>query len=90
MRMENMLRAAGQNIPAQKRILELNASHPVVKKLFAMAKDNDEKTGDILKVLYDQSMILEGAVPEDAADFVKRIDDLMTLALRVELSLIHI
>ena len=84
LRMENMLRAAGQNIPAQKRILELNVSHPVVKKLLSMAKDNDAKTGDILKVLYDQSMILEGAVPEDAAEFVKRIDDLMTLALRVE------
>ena len=46
-----------------------------------MAKENDGKTEEMLRVLYDQSMILEGAVPEDAAGFVKRINDLMTLAL---------
>ena len=63
-------------------MLELNISHPVVKKLLAMAKTNDDKAGDIVRTLYDQSMILEGAVPEDAAGFVKRIDELMTLALK--------
>ena len=82
LRMENMLRAAGQTPPPQKRVLELNISHPVVKKLLAMAKTNDDKAGDIVRTLYDQSMILEGAVPEDAAGFVKRIDELMTLALK--------
>ena len=82
LRMENMLRAAGQSVPAQKRVLELNMSHPVVKKLLEMAKADDEKAGDVVKVLYDQSVILEGAVPEDAAGFVKRINDLMTLALK--------
>ena len=81
LRMENMLRAAGQNPPPQKRVLELNISHPVVKKLLKMAKENDAKTEEVLRVLYDQSLILEGAVPDDAAGFVKRIDDLMTLAL---------
>ena len=80
-RMENMLRSAGQTPPPQKRVLELNVSHPVVKKLAAMARDNDGKTEDVLRVLYDQSLILEGAVPEDAAGFVKRVDQLMTLAL---------
>ena len=49
-----------------------------------MAKDNDGKAEDVLRVLYDQSLILEGAVPEDAAGFVKRIDELMTLALGEE------
>ena len=78
---ENMLRAAGQEIPRQKRILELNASHPVVKKLMTMAKDNSEGASNFLKVLYDQALILEGALPENPADFVKRIDDLMSLAL---------
>ena len=82
LRMENMLRAAGQSVPAQKRVLELNMSHPVVKKLLEMAKADDEKAGDVVKVLYDQSVILEGAVPEDAAGFVKRINELMTLALK--------
>ncbi|MBQ3653142.1 MAG: molecular chaperone HtpG [Synergistaceae bacterium] len=81
LRMENMLRSAGQAIPVQKRTLELNASHPVVKKLIAMAKDGDERAGDVLRLLYDQSLILEGVMPEDSAEFVKRINDLMSLAM---------
>ncbi len=79
--MEYSFRAMGQNPPVQKRILELNANHPVVKKLLEMSKVNDGKVSDILKTLYDQSMILEGVTPDDPADFVKRIDELMTLAL---------
>ncbi|MBQ3402429.1 MAG: molecular chaperone HtpG [Synergistaceae bacterium] len=82
LQMENLMRSAGQTPPVQKRTLELNASHPAVKKLVEMAGNNDPKTADILRVLYEQSMILEGAMPEDPAGFVKRIDDLMTLALR--------
>ena len=79
--MEYSFRAMGQNPPVQKRILELNASHPVVKKLIEMMKENDPKVSDVLRTLYDQSMILEGVPPDDPADFVKRVDDLMTLAL---------
>ena len=81
LRMENMLRSAGQSVPVQKRVLELNMNHPVVRKLLKMAETGDEKAGDLVRVLYDQSVILEGAVPEDAAGFVKRIDDLMMSAL---------
>ena len=81
LRMENMLRSAGQSIPAQKRVLELSVNHPVVKRMLKMAEAGDEKVGDIVRVLYDQSVILEGAVPEDVAGFVKRIDDLMMSAL---------
>ncbi len=81
LRMEKMLRAAGQYVPEQKRVLELSASHPVVKKLEKMAKAGDERVSDLVKVLYEQSVILEGAVPDDAAGFVKRIDDLMMSAL---------
>ena len=79
--MEYSFRAMGQNPPVQKRILELNANHPVVKKLIDMMKENDPKVSDVLRTLYDQSMILEGVPPDDPADFVKRVDDLMTLAL---------
>ncbi len=78
---ENLMRSAGQTPPVQKRILELNAEHPVVKKLLDMAGNDRDKAGDILRVLYDQSLILEGAMPEDPAGFVKRIDSLMSLAL---------
>ena len=84
LQMENLLRAAGQTPPAQKRIFELNANHPVIKKLIALSDSNSgnkEKVSDMLKILYDQSLILEGAAPEDPAKFVKLINELMTIAL---------
>ena len=83
LQMENILRSAGQVPPVQKRILELNADNPIIKKLITLAKDNenDDRVSDFLRVLYDQAIILEGAAPEDPAGFVKRIDELMTLAL---------
>ena len=79
LQMERMMQAMGQAMPAQKRILELNAEHPVIKKLISLAKNNNEKVSDMLKILYDQSLILEGTIPDNPADFVKRIDDLMSL-----------
>ena len=79
LQMERMMQAMGQTLPAQKRILELNADHPVIKKLISLAKNNDEKISDMLKILYDQSLILEGTIPDNPAEFVKRIDDLMSL-----------
>ena len=84
LQMENLLRAAGQTPPAQKRIFELNANHPVIKKLIALSDSNSgnkEKVSDMLKILYDQSLILEGAAPEDPAKFVKLINELMTRTL---------
>ena len=81
LQMENLMRSAGQIVPPQKRILELSANHPSVKKLLSLSESDPELTGEILRVLYDRSMILEGVMPENTAGFVKRIDDLMTLAL---------
>ena len=81
--MENILRSIGQAPQAQKRILELNASHAIIKKLITLAKGDSEseKVSDMIKLLYDQAMILEGAAPDDPSGFVKRVDDLMARAL---------
>ena len=79
--MESIMRSVGQLPTPPKRILELNAEHPIVKKLLAMAKDGSEKISDMLKTLYDQSIILEGAAPDDPADFARRVNELMSLAL---------
>ena len=75
------MRSAGRIVPPQKRVLELSANHPAVKKLAAIVENDREKAGDILRVLYEQSVILEGEMPDDPAGFVKRVDKLMALAL---------
>ena len=81
LQMEYIMRSAGQVPPPQKRILELNASHPVIKELLSLAKTDEAKARDIVKVLYDGALILEGAAPENPAEFVKLIDALMMSAL---------
>ena len=78
--MLSLMRSAGHVIPPQKRILELNAEHEVVKKLISMAKNKSEKVSDFIKILYDQAAILEGASPDDPADFARRINQLIAVA----------
>ena len=51
--MEQLMRAMGQEVRQQKRILELNAEHPLVLRLMKMAEDGDARIEDFLAVLYD-------------------------------------
>ncbi len=72
---ERMLKAAGQNVPSSKPILEINPHHPLVQRL---KEESDEtRFTDLAKVLFDQSMLAEGGQLEDPAGFVKRLNQLM-------------
>lgn len=77
--MERLLKAMGQDMPAMKRILEINPSHP----LFAAMDTIFEKDGpsgtliNYIKLLYDQALVLEGSKPEDPAAFSQAIARLM-------------
>ena len=77
--LERMLKAAGQAVPASKPILEVNPSHPIVKRL---ADENDPvKFSDWSQILFDQATLAEGGHIEDPAAFVKRLNQLLlTLA----------
>ena len=79
--MERLMRAMGQELPPQKRVLELNAEHPLILRLMKMAGEGDAKVEDFLMVLYDQALILEGGTVPDPASFVKRLSAVMALAL---------
>ena len=74
-RQERVLREAGHDVPQQKRILELNAEHPVVVKLAALA--DDAAFADQAALLYDQALIAEGAMPADPAAFARRLTALL-------------
>jgi len=75
--MERVLRANGQPVPEQKRILELNPDHAVVKKLQAMAQGDSAEIADWSGLLFDQAMIAEGLLPADPAGFAKALTRLM-------------
>ena len=81
LQMENLMRSAGRVVPPQKRVLEVSAEHPVVKKLVELAGKDSEKAGEILRVLYDEALMIEGVMPENPAEFVKRVDQIMTVAM---------
>jgi molecular chaperone HtpG len=68
-----MLKAAGQQAPASKPILEINPRHPVVEHL----RTDDRHFDDWASVLFDQALLAEGGQLDDPATFVKRINQLM-------------
>jgi molecular chaperone HtpG len=70
-----MLKQAGQAVPESKPILEVNAQHPLVKKLEASAEL--ASFDDLAHILFDQALLAEGGLPEDPAAYVKRVNALL-------------
>jgi len=80
--MEDLMRRMGQDVPKQKRILELNPTHPLVERLqAAQAGPDAEKNGERLRrqvrLLRDQAVLAEGGRPQDPAAFAKNVQELM-------------
>jgi molecular chaperone HtpG len=73
MNLARLMKAAGQNMPISKPILEINPTHPVVLRL----KYEDKQFDDWAAVLFDQALLAEGGTLDDPASFVKRINQLM-------------
>ena len=68
-----ILKAAGEKLPDFKPILEINATHPIVRRL----KPEDARFADWANLLFDQALLAEGGQLEDPAEFVKRSNELM-------------
>ncbi|MFZ3086437.1 MAG: molecular chaperone HtpG [Methylotenera sp.] len=71
-----ILKAAGQNAPETKPILEINPSHKLVKRL--EAETAEDVFADLVHVLFDQALLAEGGTLEDPASFVKRMNSLIS------------
>ena len=67
-----MLKQAGQEVPDSKPILEINPEHPLVKKL-----ETSNQFDDLANVIFDQAVIAEGGLPENPAEYLKRINSLL-------------
>ena len=72
--MERMLRAMNQDVPHEKRTLEINATHPLVAKMKGLSGD---ELKDAVELLYDQALIAEGSAIPDPARFTKLLTQLM-------------
>ena len=74
--MIQMLRQMGQEPPKQKMILEINPTHPVIKKLEQL--DDKARLQDWVRLLLEQAELAEGSQLEDPAAFVKRMNRLLS------------
>ena len=67
-----LLKQAGQKAPEVQPILEVNAEHPLVKKL-----DGSDRFDDLAHILFDQALLAEGGLPDDPAAYVRRVNALL-------------
>ncbi len=72
--LQRMLRAAGQQAPEIKPILEVNPEHALLARV---SQAEDEAFKEWAQLLLDQAMLAEGAALNDPADFVKRMNRLL-------------
>jgi molecular chaperone HtpG len=79
---ERALRAQHAGLPPQKRILELNPEHPIVKNLERLAESDatGETVNSWIHMLYDHALITEGSPLQDPARFAKALGDLLETA----------
>ncbi len=73
--MERILKQAGQDVPSVQPILEINPEHDLIKRLARMR--SKEKIADFSDILFDQAVLAEGALPEDPAGFVRKVNALL-------------
>ncbi len=78
-RMAELLRRTGQEVPAAKRILELNPAHALMPKLRAIVERDrtDPALQEYAELLHGQAILAEGGQLPDPAGFSKRIADLL-------------
>jgi molecular chaperone HtpG len=75
--MAQMMKAMGQTeMPDIKPILEVNGDHPIVAGLKTV--DDESRIADVAGVLLDQALLVEGVKLKDPADFVKRLNRLLS------------
>lgn len=72
--LERLLKAAGQDVPGTKPILEINPKHALVQRL--KDQTDSDKFSDWSAILFDQALLAEGGQLEDPAAFVRRLNEL--------------
>ncbi len=73
--MRRLLEASGQTVPAGKRSLEINPSHPLIQRLDAA--DNEQRFDDLARIVLDQAALADGEQLRDPAAYVERINRLL-------------
>lgn len=73
--LQRMLKAAGQAVPDQEPILEINPLHPLIQSLEGQLES--DSFDDWAKLMYEQAVLAEGGQLDDPASFVNRMNKLL-------------
>jgi len=76
--LERILKAQNPEFEGSKKILEINLTHKLIKKLPALSSETQKS---LCRVLFEQARILDGEMPSNSLQFSK---DLIALSLKVE------
>jgi molecular chaperone HtpG len=73
--MRRILEAAGQKAPPSKPTLEINPTHPLLKRIESTSDDNT--FGELSMLLFEQATLADGGQLPDPAAFVQRLNRLL-------------
>ncbi len=73
--MAQIMKAAGQDIPEQKYIFEINSKHKMIKQLADMQEG--ETLNDWVNVLFSQALLAENGSLEDTASYIATVNRLL-------------
>lgn len=74
--LKRLLQSAGQHVPEDKPILEINPQHPIVLKIKNEA--DEQLFANWAHVLFDQSVLSGGEQLDNPVNFVSRLNELLT------------
>lgn len=77
--MRRMLEAAGQPVPENKPVLEVNLHHDLLKALDTV--EDGDRFNDLAALLLDQAMLAEGQLPKDPAATARRMHQMLVSAV---------
>jgi molecular chaperone HtpG len=80
--MEKLMKAMGQGVTEQKRILEINGDHPILSNMkFWFEKDSkDTNLEEWSHLLFEQALIAEGQMVPDPLAYSRRVNNLLVKA----------
>jgi molecular chaperone HtpG len=83
--LQKVLKATGQEIPPDKRVLEINMDHPLLGRIKTLYENDKESTvlKDYTDLLFDLAVVSEGGKIENPSRFSKMIGDLMVNAEKI-------
>ena len=77
--MERVLSAVpNANVPKMGRILEINANHTIFQTLTQLHATNETKAENLIHILYNQALLIEGMPIEDPVAYSNAVCDLLS------------